>query len=115
MVNGTVSCHSRWVSKSTKPRSKKDSFSWWNRPVTTMWPMSVGTNTGAGWQLLWDAKPPIKKHKETKGPYSFLSKRNASGAFSDSLNMYFQRSSLFGEMGLVWVVDVYGVKPKRRA
>ena len=33
----------------------------------------------------------------------------------DSLKIYFQRSSRLGEMGLVWVGDVYGVKPKRLA
>ena len=43
----------------------------------------------------------------------FLSNKNASGALNDSLNMYFQRFSRFGEIGLVRVGDVYGVNPKR--
>jgi hypothetical protein len=49
------------------------------------------------------------------GLHSFLSKKKASGALMDSLKIYFQRSSRLGEMGLVWVGDVYGVKPKRLA
>jgi hypothetical protein len=49
------------------------------------------------------------------GLHSFLSKKKASGALMDSLKIYFQRSSRLGEIGLVWVGDVYGVKPKRLA
>ena len=40
------------------------------------------------------------------GLYSFLSNRKTIGALMDSLKMYFQRSSLFGEIGLVRVGEV---------
>ena len=47
--------------------------------------------------------------------HNFFSNRKAIGALRDSLKMYFQRSSLFGEIGLVRVGEVYGVNPKRLA
>lgn len=55
------------------------------------------------------------RDEELSSSYSFLSNTKAIGALMDSLKMYFQRSSLFGEIGLVRVGEVYGVNPKRLA
>ena len=53
--------------------------------------------------------------EELSSPHSFLSNTKAIGALMDSLKMYFQRSSLLGDIGLVRVGEVYGVNPKRLA